>query len=143
MIVERTAGVAGRFERDRRGMLAAAEEIDLDEVDLAGEQLLLLPAVEFAAVLPGRLVRQAEDLDRRDEPLAFLAPGVDLDEGLAEFVVRDPDDDGARDGPIGNGGGPSGFGPAWSGAWPRRTSTSGPIERRETSIHTLRPSAAK
>jgi hypothetical protein len=58
-------------------------------------------------MVAGRLVRQAEDLDRRDEPLAFLAPSVDLEERLAEFVVRDPDDDGARDGPIGNGGGPS------------------------------------
>ena len=94
-------------------MLAAAEEIDLDQMDLAAEQLFLLLPVEVAAVLAGRLVREAENLDRRDEPLSFLAAGVDLDEGLAEFVVRDLDDDGTSDGPIGDGGGPGGFGPAW------------------------------
>ena len=40
-------------------------------------------------MIAGRLVGEAEDLDRRHEPLAVLAAGVDLDEGLAEFIVRE------------------------------------------------------
>src|SRR5262249_43872513 len=81
-------GIARHIERDGRDMLAAAEEIHLDQMNPAVEQLLLLLPIEVAAVLAGRLVRQAEHLDRGDQSLALLAAGVDLDERLAEFIGR-------------------------------------------------------
>ena len=59
--VERPALDAGLIERNRRDVLSAPQQVDLDDVDLAREQLVLLADIAGAPVSTGRLVREAED----------------------------------------------------------------------------------
>jgi hypothetical protein len=68
-----------------------AEQVDLDEVDVAGEDLPLLGQVRLPA-RPGGLVRRADNLDHRHDPL----PRAEVEDGdvrLMHRLGRGHDDD--------------------------------------------------
>ena len=59
------------FERHRGGVLAAAQQVDLDQVDRTLQEFALFPQVQLAAALPRGLVAGAEQLDRGDQTLSW------------------------------------------------------------------------
>ena len=77
------------FKRNGRYMLASAKQVDFNQVDLTFEQLFLFASVELSTLLATRFVRQAQKLDRGDEPFAFVSARVDFDERFSELVMCD------------------------------------------------------
>src|SRR5204862_444002 len=78
------------------GVRAAAQQVDLDEVDVAVEDFLLLLEVQRAAARAGRLVRQAEDFDAGDDALPLGSRDADFEVGFAALFHRNGDHDGLR-----------------------------------------------
>ena len=89
VIVERSGLLDGEALAERPSRACPApEQVDLDQMGLAGEDLTLL-----GQVLPARVARslvgRAEDLDRGDQPILRSIPSMDLDERLLVRVVLD------------------------------------------------------
>src|SRR2546423_5552886 len=92
MIAKASRLLPREIVRHRRCVLAAAQEVDFHEMDLTSQNLLLLAQVKVATVRARCLVGQTENFNGRYEPFAFKL-GEDLQEWLAEFVVRHVDYD--------------------------------------------------
>ena len=68
-------------------MSPAAEQIDLDEMDLPAEDLLLFLQILLSSFTTEGLVGQAENFDRGHQAVLTLAPGVDLEVRLGSLLV--------------------------------------------------------
>ena len=88
VIVERTGFLPGKHARHSRNMGAAAEQIDLDEVDVAAENFALLFQILLPSLAAQSFVREAEDLDRGDEPIFTAAASINLQVRLGSLLAR-------------------------------------------------------
>jgi hypothetical protein len=87
VMIERTGVFEGELARDGVRVVPAAEQIDFNEMDLAGQEFLLLCQIFIAAGVARRLVGRAYNLDLGNQSIFRSTPPPDLDEWLFDWVV--------------------------------------------------------
>ena len=80
MIVERAGLGSGVGARDGRDVRPLAQQVDLDQVGLAGQDGSLLLPVLIEALVAGGLVGRADDFDRGHQPILAAPSLADLEE---------------------------------------------------------------
>jgi hypothetical protein len=97
VIIERTHPRDRQVAGHGRGVRAAAEQVDLDEMSLAREDLAPLGQVRIPARVTQGLVGRAQDFDRGNQPYLRTVSAADLNERLDVWIMLDRlDGDGDR-----------------------------------------------